>query len=120
MVVRSIFKLRGMPRYEILRGVDNEIEFYGLKGKYVWGFFIGVGGAIFLGIILFLILPSQTLAAFISIGSVAAVIYFTLKWNKEYGRWGMEKKAIEKKLPGFVVMQRPFTLRRKKDGKTNT
>jgi uncharacterized membrane protein YfcA len=108
-----------MPRYEISKGVDNEIEFYGLRGKWVWRFFIGAGGSIFLGIMLFLLLPSQTLAALLAVGAITAVVYFTLKGNRRYGRWGMEKKAVEKKLPAFVVMQRPFTLRRKKDGKTH-
>jgi hypothetical protein len=104
-----------MPQYEVIRGADNEIEFAGLKGKYVYYLFGGLAGVVLLGLLFFLILPSSTLAGILTIIGAATVFYFTFQWNKKYGRWGMEKGKIQKQLPDFIVMKRPYSLTRKRN-----
>lgn len=105
-----------MPHYEVIRGADNEIEFAGLKGKYVYYLFGGLAGVVLMGLIFFLILPSSTLAGLLTLSGAAGVFYFSFQYNKKYGRWGMEKQKIQKQLPAYVAMNRPYTLIRRKNG----
>jgi hypothetical protein len=63
--------------------------------------------------VLFLLLPSPTLAGILTVAGAAAVFRTAFRWNKQYGRWGMEKKKIRDHLPGYVVLSKPFTLKRK-------
>lgn len=105
-----------MPQYEVIRGADNEIEFQGLKGKYVYYLFGGLAGVVLLGLFFFLLLPSATLAGLLTMSGAGAVFYLSFQWNKKYGRWGMEKQKIQRHLPAYVVMSRPYTLIRRKNG----
>ena len=97
-------------KYEVIKGAESEIEFHGLYGKYVWGLLIGLGVTLLLGLVLFILLPSPTLALIIVAGAAAAVIYLTFYGNKKYGRWGLEQEMIKRRLPAHVVVQRPTTL----------
>ena len=108
-----------MPKYEVIKGAESEIEFMGLYGQYVWGMFIGLAASIFTGLMLFLLLPSPTLAGFMTLLLAGGVVFFSYRWNKQYGRWGREKEAIQKKLPHFVIVQRPVTLLTKKNAHQN-
>ncbi|QHT65394.1 DUF4133 domain-containing protein [Rhodocytophaga rosea] len=104
-----------MPQYEVIRGADNEIEFQGLKGKYVYYLFGGLAGVVLMGLLFFLLLPSSTLAGLLTLSGAAGVFYLSFQWNKKYGRWGMEKQKIQKQLPGYVVMRHPYTLIKRKN-----
>ena len=104
-----------MPQYEVIRGADNEIEFQGLKGKYVYYLFGGLAVVVLMGLLLFLLLPSSTLAGLLTLSGATIVFYLSFQWNKKYGRWGMEKQKIQKQLPGFIIMSRPHTLIRRKN-----
>lgn len=104
-----------MPQYEVIRGADNEIEFQGLKGKYVYYLFGGLAGVVLMGLLFFLLLPSSTLAGLLTLSGAAGVFYLSFQWNKKYGRWGMEKQKIQKQLPAFVIMSRPYTLIKRKN-----
>ena len=42
-----------MPQYEVIRGTDNEIEFAGLKGRYVYYLFGGLAGVVLMGLLFF-------------------------------------------------------------------
>jgi hypothetical protein len=104
-----------MPQYEVIRGADNEIEFQGLKGKYVYYLFSGLAAVVVLGLLFFLLLPSSTLAGLLTLSGAAGVFYMSFQWNKKYGRWGMEKQKIQKQLPSYVIMRCPHTLIRRKN-----
>jgi hypothetical protein len=106
--------------YTIIRGADNEIELQGLRGKYVYGLLIGLGGVLLVGLVLFLLLPSPTLAGMITIAGAAYVFRTAFHLNKQYGRWGMEKKKIKDNLPSHVVLRKPASLKRKPRGKGQT
>ena len=101
-----------MAHYEIIRGADNEIEFQGLRGKYVYGLLIGVAGVVVVGLVLFVLLPSPFLAGAITVAGAAAVFYIAFEWNKKYGRWGIERRRIQQNLPAHVVFRLPCSLKR--------
>lgn len=104
-----------MERYEIIRGADNEIEFQGLRGKYVTWLFVAGAASLFLGLVMFILLPSMAVAGLIAIGGVGTVIKVCYDWNKKYGRWGMEKEQIRKNLPTHIVMRPTASIRRRKE-----
>lgn len=99
-----------MAKYDVIKGAESEIEFHGLYGKYVWGLLIGLGGTLLLGLILFILLPSTTLALIMAGAAAAAVIYGAFYGNKKYGRWGLEQAVIKRRLPAYVILQRPVSL----------
>ncbi|MDJ1470228.1 DUF4133 domain-containing protein [Xanthocytophaga flava] len=103
-----------MAEFEVIRGAENEIEFQGLRGKYVFGLLIGLACCLIFGLILFVILPSSTLAGIITIAAAASVTYISFTCNKKYGRWGLERETVRKKLPHYVIMKRPESLIRNK------
>ncbi len=99
-----------MAKYDVIKGAESEIEFHGLYGKYVWGLLVGLGGTLLLGLILFILLPSTTLALIITGGAAATVVYLAIHGNKKYGRWGLEQEMIKRRLPSYVIVQRPASL----------
>lgn len=101
-----------MREYEVIKGTENEIEFQGLKGIYVWGTLGGIAGVVFLGIILFMILPQAHLVLLITLGGIGAILYFAFTFNSTYGRWGYQRKKIKEGLPSHVIVRRPKSLRR--------
>lgn len=105
-----------MSKIQVIRGADSEIEFMGLYGMYVWGFFIGIAVSLLIGLLLFALLPYPSIAGVVTFGSIGSVVYFTRQWNKVYGRWGFEQKKIKDNLPSYVVMHRHCSLNRKNNG----
>lgn len=88
-----------MKEFEVIRGVSNEIEFKGLRGKYVYYLALGIGAVIFLGILLS-VLGIPSLLMLIFIGSlIAGISYWVYSQNKKFGRWGKIKSAAKTKVP---------------------
>jgi hypothetical protein len=88
-----------MIEYEINRGVSNEIEFRGLRGKYVYYTTLGVGLSLFSGIVLSVLgIPNFVMVVIIAI-SIGASTYWGYAENKKYGRWGRTKLEAKLKIP---------------------
>jgi Domain of unknown function (DUF4133) len=88
-----------MILFEINRGVENEIEFRGLRGKYVYYTALGVGTSLFTGIILSIFgLPNYIMIVLVAIG-IGISTYWGYDENKKYGKWGRTKLAAKNKLP---------------------
>lgn len=88
-----------MVAFEINRGVENEIEFRGLRGKYVYYTALGIGITIFAGILLSIFgLPNLIMIVFVAIG-IGGSTYWGYKENKKYGKWGKTKLETQNKLP---------------------
>ena len=92
-----------MKSYTIYRGVDNEIEFKGLRGKY---FYFSIGGAIgtiILTFILYLLgLPIILVMIILALG-LAAVYFLSYHYNGLYGRWGAEKLKVKQLQPKYII-----------------
>lgn len=88
-----------MVAFEINRGVENEIEFRGLRGKYVYYTALGIGLSIFLGIFLSIFgLPNFIMVVFVTTG-IGGSTYWGYNENKKYGKWGRTKLEAQSKLP---------------------
>jgi hypothetical protein len=85
--------------YKVNKGINQSIEFKGLKAQYIW--YLG-GGIIILMIVfaaLFIIgLPSLVCVGLIGIlGTVLVVNIYGL--SRKYGEYGMMKALAKKQLP---------------------
>ncbi|SEJ74553.1 protein of unknown function [Dyadobacter sp. SG02] len=92
-----------MKQHNIYRGIDNDIEFKGLRGKY---FYYAIGaavGIIFLTFLLYLIgLPTLFALAFLAIGLIATYIA-SYRYNTIYGKWGADKLPVTSMQPKYIV-----------------
>ena len=97
-----------MKAYIIHRGVDNEIEFRGLRGKHFYYAAICVIATLFLGLFLYImgLNPLLTLLC-LGIGGSGAM-WFIFRNNKRYGRWGDVKQTVQAQKPNFVCQHRSF------------
>lgn len=92
-----------MKRYSIYRGIDNEIEFKGLRGRY---FYYAAGGAV--GFIMTTLLlhilgvPILFNIVFLGSGLVASYLIPT-SYNKSHGRWGFDKLPVRSLQPKHIV-----------------
>lgn len=92
-----------MKKYPIYRGIDNEIEFKGLKGRY---FYLAAGGAV--GVIMTTLLlhiiglPLVVNILFLGMGLGASYVIPTA-YNKSHGRWGFDKLPVKNLQPRHVV-----------------
>lgn len=92
-----------MIEFEINRGIENEIEFKGLKGRYVYISGLGIGVSLFGGIFLTIIgLPNLLSSLLAGLGIVGTSIY-AYHQNKENGRWGKDKKSAKKMYPKGII-----------------
>jgi hypothetical protein len=88
-----------MVEYEINRGVSNEIEFRGLRGKYVYYTALGVGLSLFTGIVLSILgIPNFVMVGITAIAGGTST-YWGYTENKKYGRWGRTKLEAQSKMP---------------------
>lgn len=99
-----------MTAYPINRGAENEIEFQGLRGKYVWQLLIGLSAVLFGGILLFLVLPEPSLAAILLLVACGGVAGWVFRQNRDHGRFGRGRRTIQRRLPRYVVLSRPHSL----------
>lgn len=95
-----------MKKYAIYRGIDNEIEFKGLRGRY---FYYAAGGAV--GFIMTTLLlhilgvPVLFNIVFLCLGLVASYLIPT-SYNKSHGRWGFDKLPVRSLQPKHIVRYR--------------
>ena len=85
--------------YKVNKGINQTIEFKGLKAQYIW--YLG-GGIIVLMVLfaaLFIIgLPSFMCVGFIGVlGTLLVIKIYAL--SRKYGQYGMMKALAQKQLP---------------------
>ncbi|RXM48061.1 DUF4133 domain-containing protein [Flavobacterium sp. YO12] len=88
--------------YQINKGINQSIEFKGLKAQYIW--YLG-GGVVVLMIVfavLYIIgLPSLMCVCFV--GSAGAFLVFKIyRLSSRYGEYGMMKAIAGKQIPNCV------------------
>jgi hypothetical protein len=92
-----------MKKYSIYRGIDNEIEFKGLRGRY---FYYAAGGAVgfIMTTLLLHILGVPILFNIVFLGSGLAASYLIpTSYNKSHGRWGFDKLPVRSLQPKYIV-----------------
>lgn len=98
-----------MKSFSVFRGVDNEIEFRGLRGRYFYYAAIGIIVSIFLTLFLYIIGLNTLIAISVLVIGSAGTLYYTYDANKRHGRWGETKLAVKNHKPFFVCQNRSFS-----------
>lgn len=98
-----------MKSFPIFRGVDNEIEFRGLRGKHFYYAAVGIIASIFLTLFLYIIGLNTLIAISVLLISAGSTLFYTYDANKRHGRWGAIKLAVKNHKPFFVYQNRSFT-----------
>lgn len=94
--------------HRYFRGVDNEIEFRGLRGKYFYYAATSLVGAIFITMMLYVFgVPIIISLGFLVLIGGGGVYYFT-EQNKKHGRWGEVKSSLKGLKPGGVINKVPI------------
>ena len=92
-----------MATYKINKGINKPVEFKGLKAQYLAYFFFGMLGVFGAFTTLYLLgLPLYGCVAF-ALVSGTGVSYLIFKWNREYGEFGLMKKAAAGRRPNYLV-----------------
>ncbi|WP_202703569.1 DUF4133 domain-containing protein [Flavobacterium sp. UGB4466] len=88
--------------YQINKGINQSIEFKGLKAQYIWYLGGGVVALLILFAILYIIgLPSLLCVAFIG-SSGGFLVYKIYRMSNKYGEYGMMKALARKQIPKCV------------------
>ncbi len=85
--------------YHIHKGINQPIEFRGLKAQYIWW----LGGGLALLVLLFAFLYIVGVSLFVCVllifGLGAGLFSFVYRMSKQYGEYGMMKKVARKYVP---------------------
>lgn len=97
--------------YPINKGINQPLEFKGLKAQYIWYLAIGVLLLLFLfaGLYYLNIPTILCLVVIISLGSLLFIQIFRL--SRKYGPYGLMKKIALSQLPAAVRSRRRSVFR---------
>lgn len=98
--------------YRINKGINQSIEFKGLKAQYIWYLGGGMVSMMILFAVLFVIgIPSVVCVGLIGMSGTVLVVKI-YKMSRTYGEHGMMKAIAKKQLPGHIRVnsRRIFTM----------
>ncbi len=88
--------------YQINKGINQSIEFKGLKAQYIWY----LGGGIIMLMILFSVLYIVGIPSFVCVGIIlvsgALLVMKVYQMSHKYGEYGLMKALSKKQLPKTV------------------
>lgn len=88
--------------YKINKGINQSIEFKGLKAQYIWY----LGGGIVVLMILFAVLYIIGLPSLICVGLIVGAGSFLVlkiyRMSNTYGEYGMMKALAKKQVPKYL------------------
>lgn len=91
--------------YQINKGINQSIEFKGLKAQYIWY----LGGGVIVLMILFAIMYIAGLPSLICIGIIGVSgtlwVLKIYKMSHQYGQYGMMKALAKQQIPKAVKSQ---------------
>lgn len=85
--------------YQINKGINQSIEFKGLKAQYIWYLGAGVVGLMIVFAILFFIGIPSILCVVIIGGAGSVMVFKIYKMSHKYGQYGMMKAIAKKQIP---------------------
>ncbi|MNS18531.1 hypothetical protein D3C72_502260 [compost metagenome] len=103
----------GNSVYQINKGINQSIEFKGLKAQYIWYF----GGGVVVLMILFSVMYILGLPSIICIGMIGIsgtlLVVKIYKMSNQYGEYGLMKALAKKQIPQSIKVysRRVFLLR---------
>ncbi|OXA78630.1 protein of unknown function [Flavobacterium aquidurense] len=88
--------------YQINKGINQSIEFKGLKAQYIWY----LGGGVVALMILFAVMYIVGLPSLFCVGLVgtagAFLVFKIYKMSNQYGEYGMMKAVAKKQIPKCI------------------
>ncbi|KFF13749.1 DUF4133 domain-containing protein [Flavobacterium hydatis] len=91
--------------YQINKGINQSIEFRGLKAQYIWY----LGGGVIVLMILFAGMYIAGLPSFVCIGIIGIsgtlLVLKIYKMSHKYGEFGMMKSLAKRQVPKAVKSQ---------------
>ncbi|GAA3772942.1 DUF4133 domain-containing protein [Flavobacterium ginsengiterrae] len=91
--------------YQINKGINQSIEFKGLKAQYIWYLGGGVVGLMIFFAVLFIVgIPSLVCVALIGTAGTVMVIKI-YKMSRLYGEFGMMKALAARQIPKCVKVR---------------
>jgi len=88
--------------YQINKGINQSIEFKGLKAQYIW--YLGAGVIVLM--IVFAVLYILGVPSFVCVGIIvvsgALLVLKTYRMSQTYGEYGLMKALSKKHLPKAV------------------
>jgi hypothetical protein len=88
--------------YQINKGINQSIEFKGLKAQYIWY----LGGGIVILMVMFAILYFIALPSYLCMVTIAAIgtlmVIKIYKMSHKYGEHGLMKALAKKRLPKAI------------------
>ncbi|AXB57747.1 DUF4133 domain-containing protein [Flavobacterium fluviale] len=88
--------------YQINKGINQSIEFKGLKAQYIWY----LGGGVVCLMILFAILYIVGVPSLICVGIIGTaggfLVFKIYRMSNQYGEYGMMKAFAKKQIPKFI------------------
>lgn len=92
----------GSSVYAVNKGINQSIEFKGLKAQYIWYLGGGVVALLIVFAVLFIIgIPSLVCVGLIGCGGTVLVLKI-YKMSRQYGEYGMMKAVAVRQLPKSV------------------
>lgn len=93
----------GNSVYKINKGINQSIEFKGLKAQYIWYLGGGIVGLLILYAIMYIIgLP--TLVCLLVIGVSGTLLVLKIyRMSHKYGEYGLMKELAHKQIPKTVI-----------------
>jgi len=92
--------------YKVNKGINQSIEFKGLKAQYIWYLGGAVIGLMVVFSILYIVgLPSLVCVGIIGVAGTLAVMHI-YRLSHKYGEYGMMKALAKKQLPKSVKLRR--------------
>lgn len=88
--------------YQINKGINQSMEFKGLKAQYIWYLGGGIVSLMILFAVMYIIgLPSLLCVGFI--GTAGTFLVFKIyKMSNQYGEYGMMKALAKKQVPKCI------------------
>ncbi len=90
--------------FKVFKGVDHQMEFHGLKGRYLTYMGIILGAELLLFFVLYSIGFPLIISVLICVGSFFYLSVWVSGLNKKLGMDGMLKRQAFKRLPASIRM----------------
>lgn len=91
--------------YQINKGINQSIEFKGLKAQYIWY----LGGGVVVLMILFAAMYIIGLPSFVCVGIIGIsgtlLVLYIYRMSQKYGEHGMMKALAKRQVPKAIRVQ---------------
>lgn len=89
--------------YELNKGINQPIQFKGLKAQYIWWLAGGCIGLFFLFTILYFIGVNTYVCLLLIVICGGLLISYIYRLSNKYGQFGMMKKIAKTSVPKLIV-----------------